>query len=134
VIDSAKDLLVSYAGLVTQMPGMFPQSSDTKEGTELLKEKLLVGIDNGNGLPSEYVDAMITRFDGDGLEGVSCVDTIRAGSVCIVILTVIAIKIFGPPLLSISRDLTNMTILDDFLAPMRVSRRLSIANQISYLY
>ncbi|KAI8580706.1 hypothetical protein K450DRAFT_235570 [Umbelopsis ramanniana AG] len=108
VIDSAKDLLVSYAGLVTQMPGMFPQSSETKEGTELLKEKLLVGIDNGNGLPSEYVDAMIARFDGDGLEG-----------------------IFGPPLLSISRDLTNMTILDEFLAPMRVLAQVTLYKPIA---
>lgn len=71
MIDSTKELLVSYAGLVTQMPGMFPQGSDTKEGAELLKEKLLLGIDNANGLPSEFVDAMIARFDGDGLETVS---------------------------------------------------------------
>jgi hypothetical protein len=45
----------------------------------------------------------------------------RAGSQWTVILTFITIKIFGPPLLSISQDLTNMTILDEFLAPMRVS-------------
>ncbi|KAH8550974.1 ubiquitin elongating factor core-domain-containing protein [Umbelopsis sp. PMI_123] len=90
------------------MPDMFPQPSNTNDGTVLLKERLMAGIDNVHGLPSEFVEAMATRFDGDGLE-----------------------SIFGPPLVSISQKLTKMNILDDFLAPMRVLAQITLFKPIA---
>lgn len=72
ILESTKALLVSYAGLILQMPDMFPQiDADTsKLGPEQLVPRLLAGIDNTNGLPAEFIEEMAGRFANDGLETV----------------------------------------------------------------
>lgn len=69
-MDSVKGLLVSYSGLILQMPDMFPQNDTTALGPDQLVPKLLAGIDNTSGLPAEFVEELANRFASDGLETV----------------------------------------------------------------
>jgi ubiquitin conjugation factor E4 B len=69
-LDSVKGLLVSYSGLILQMPDMFPQNDMTALGPDQLVPKLLAGIDNTSGLPAEFVEELANRFANDGLETV----------------------------------------------------------------
>lgn len=69
-MDSVKGLLVSYSGLILQMPDMFPQNDTTPLGPDQLVPKLLAGIDNTSGLPAEFVEELANRFANDGLETV----------------------------------------------------------------
>lgn len=71
VLDSVKTLLVSYSGLVIQMPDMFPQVQNTPLGPQQLVSRLKSPPDTPQGLPTEYIHELITRFDGDGLDMVN---------------------------------------------------------------
>ncbi|KAG0172642.1 hypothetical protein DFQ30_009975 [Apophysomyces sp. BC1015] len=68
VIDAAKRLVVSYSGLVLQMPDIFPQLEGRELGPEQIVPRLLAELDTPEGLPSSYLSELVARFDGDGLE------------------------------------------------------------------
>ncbi|KAG1077575.1 hypothetical protein G6F42_024753 [Rhizopus arrhizus] len=69
VLDSVKALIVSYSGLVLQMPDMFPQIQNAPLGAaEQLVPRLKYQPDTPQGLPSEYIIELVHRFDHDGLE------------------------------------------------------------------
>lgn len=72
VLDSVKTLLVSYSGLVIQIPDMFPQSGHGAAlGPQQLVPKLKSLPDSAQGLPTEYLQELIARFNDDGLDLVS---------------------------------------------------------------
>jgi ubiquitin conjugation factor E4 B len=70
VLDSVKTLIVSYSGLVIQMPDMFPQQGSVL-GPEQLVWRIKAQPDTNQGLPSEYLVELIDRFNDDGLDMVS---------------------------------------------------------------
>ncbi|KAG0049750.1 hypothetical protein BGZ83_005433 [Gryganskiella cystojenkinii] len=70
-LSSSKSLLVSYAGLVLQMPDMFPQlRSANPLGASQLVERLLADPDTPSGVPSEFLKDLSIRFEEDGLENI----------------------------------------------------------------
>ncbi|KAI9019583.1 ubiquitin elongating factor core-domain-containing protein [Phycomyces nitens] len=92
VLDSVKLLLVSYSGLVLQIPDMFPQLDNQQHlGPSQLVSRLLAQPDTAQGLPTDYLSEMISRFADDGLD-----------------------TILGAPLAMISDQVRKITILDNF--------------------
>jgi ubiquitin conjugation factor E4 B len=67
VLDSVKTLLVSYSGLVIQMPDMFPQIQHNL-GPQQLVSRLKSLPDTPQGLPTDYLAEFIARFNDDGLD------------------------------------------------------------------
>ncbi|KAF9919148.1 hypothetical protein BX616_000836 [Lobosporangium transversale] len=68
-LNTSKSLLVSYAGIVLQMPDMFPQvQSSTPLGATQLVERLFADQDTASGIPTEFLRDVAARFQGDGLE------------------------------------------------------------------
>lgn len=70
VLDTVKNLLVSYSGLVLQMPDMFPQVENGIMGPQQLVPRLKSQPDSNEGLPTEYLDEFIARFNNDGLDDI----------------------------------------------------------------
>jgi ubiquitin conjugation factor E4 B len=69
VLNNVKKLLVSYSGLVLQMPEMFTQVQTQIElGPNQLITRLKNQPDTPQGLPSEYLNELVTRFKDDGLD------------------------------------------------------------------
>ncbi|KAI1314793.1 hypothetical protein EDD11_001721 [Mortierella claussenii] len=69
LLNASKTLLVSYAGIVLQMPDMFPQiERSTPLGVVQLVERLFADQDTPSGIPTEFLRDVATRFQGDGLE------------------------------------------------------------------
>ncbi|KAI7869787.1 ubiquitin elongating factor core-domain-containing protein [Spinellus fusiger] len=93
MLDSVKFLLVSYSGLVLQIPDMFPQMESLTEllGPVQLVPRLLAPPESPQGLPTDYFSEMIERFSGDGLE-----------------------TILGPAMSFITSQVKTITLLDDF--------------------
>ncbi|KAL0082191.1 ubiquitin elongating factor core-domain-containing protein [Phycomyces blakesleeanus] len=92
VLDSVKLLLVSYSGLVLQIPDMFPQIETQQPlGPSQLVSRLLAQPDTAQGLPTEYLSELINRFTDDGLD-----------------------TILGTPLAMISDQVRRISILDNF--------------------
>ncbi|KAF9170198.1 hypothetical protein BGX20_009313 [Mortierella sp. AD010] len=70
-LNASKSLLVSYAGLVLQMPDMFPQiQSSTPLGAPQLVARLFADQDTPSGVPSEFLKDISVRFKDDGLENI----------------------------------------------------------------
>ncbi|KAL9552599.1 hypothetical protein MBANPS3_003682 [Mucor bainieri] len=91
VLDSVKTLIVSYSGLVLQMPDMFPQIQNAPLGAaEQLVPRLKAQPDTPQGLPSEYIAELVNRFNQDGLD-----------------------MILGPALAAMSGELRLQNILGD---------------------
>lgn len=90
VLDNVKALLVSYSGLVLQIPDMFPQVDNGSLGPQQLVPRLKSQPDTAQGLPSEYLDEFVARFDHDGLEDV-----------------------LGPAIVLLARELCNQNILGE---------------------
>ncbi|KAF9194266.1 hypothetical protein BGZ51_000426 [Haplosporangium sp. Z 767] len=96
-LNMSKSLLVSYAGLVLQMPDMFPQmQSATPLGAQQLVERLFADQDTASGIPTEFLNDLATRFKDDGLE-----------------------NIIQPLISGISARARTATILTDWRAPIR---------------
>ncbi|KAG0210185.1 hypothetical protein BGX33_005091 [Mortierella sp. NVP41] len=67
----AKGLLVSYAGLVLQMPDMFPQiQNGTNLGAQQLIRRLLADPDTSSGVPIDFLKDIADRFKDDGLDAI----------------------------------------------------------------
>lgn len=90
VLDNVKALLVSYSGLVIQIPDMFPQHYGQALGPQQLVSRLKALPDSAQGLPSEYLQELIARFNGDGLD-----------------------MILGPAITAISSELNAQNILGE---------------------
>ncbi|KAF9951757.1 hypothetical protein BGZ72_006781 [Mortierella alpina] len=70
-LNACKSLLVSYAGLVLQMPDMFPQiQSAASLGAPQLVERLFADQDTAAGVPTEFLKDVALRFKDDGLENI----------------------------------------------------------------
>ncbi|KAG0329633.1 hypothetical protein BGZ99_001240 [Dissophora globulifera] len=70
-LTDSKSLLVSYAGLVLQMPDMFPQiQSETPLGAPQLVERLFADQDTPSGVPTEFLRDISVRFQEDELENI----------------------------------------------------------------
>ncbi|KAF9977220.1 hypothetical protein BGZ75_010366, partial [Mortierella antarctica] len=70
-LNACKSLLVSYAGLVLQMPDMFPQIQNTASlGAPQLVERLFADQDTPAGVPTEFLKDVALRFKDDGLENI----------------------------------------------------------------
>ncbi|KAG0374728.1 hypothetical protein BGX24_010026 [Mortierella sp. AD032] len=70
-LNASKGLLVSYAGLVLQMPDMFPQiQTGTNLGAQQLIDRLLAESDAANGVPTEFLKDIADRFKDDGLDAI----------------------------------------------------------------
>ncbi|CAO3618750.1 unnamed protein product [Cunninghamella echinulata] len=69
-LDTIKNLLVSYSGLVIQIPDMFPQivTTDVQLGPAQLAVGLLAESDTVKSTPTLYISELIERFADDGLE------------------------------------------------------------------
>ncbi|KAF9327784.1 hypothetical protein BGZ91_001308 [Linnemannia elongata] len=71
-LNASKGLLVSYAGLVIQMPDMFPQiQNGTNLGAQQLIDRLLADPDSTSGVPIEFLKDIADRFKDDGLEAIT---------------------------------------------------------------
>ncbi|GAA5817498.1 hypothetical protein MFLAVUS_011046 [Mucor flavus] len=90
VLDNVKTLLVSYSGLVLQIPDMFPQVDTGSLGPQQLVPRLKAQPDTPQGLPTDYLDEFVARFDNDGLDDV-----------------------LGPALVSLARELLQQNILGE---------------------
>lgn len=91
VLDTVKNLLVSYSGLVLQMPDMFPQAVNGVLGPQQLVPRLLQQPDTSGGLPTDYLDEFIARFNNDGLD-----------------------DILGPAIVYLSSELRTQNILGEY--------------------
>ncbi|CEI90732.1 hypothetical protein RMCBS344292_05047 [Rhizopus microsporus] len=91
VLDSVRQLVISYSGLVIQMPDMFPQIQSHNLGPAQLIPRIKAGLDTADGLPSEYINELAARFKEDGLD-----------------------LILGPVLASISTEIGRCTIIDNY--------------------
>ncbi|KAF9900188.1 hypothetical protein EC991_007790 [Linnemannia zychae] len=70
-LNASKGLLVSYAGLVLQMPDMFPQiQTGVNLGPQQLIDRLLADSDAANGVPTEFLKDIADRFKDDGLDAI----------------------------------------------------------------
>ncbi|KAF9128678.1 hypothetical protein BGW39_004850 [Mortierella sp. 14UC] len=70
-LNASKGLLVSYAGLVLQMPDMFPQiQTGANLGAQQLIDRLLADPDTANGVPTEFLKDIAERFKDDGLDAI----------------------------------------------------------------
>ncbi|KAF9927043.1 hypothetical protein FBU30_003541 [Linnemannia zychae] len=70
-LNVSKSLLVSYAGLVIQMPDMFPQiQNGVVLGAQQLIDRLLAEPDSANSVPNEFLKDIAERFNDDGLEAI----------------------------------------------------------------
>lgn len=69
VLDHVKNLLVSYSGLVLQIPDMFLQvQGGLNLGPNQLVSRLKSQPGTPQGLPTEYLNELIVRFNDDGLD------------------------------------------------------------------
>lgn len=133
VLDNVKTLLVSYSGLVIQMPDMFPQSGHAL-GPQQLVPKLKSVPDSAQGLPSEYLQELIARFNDDGLDMVSCKNK-REWEECK--LNNLMIQILGPAIAAISSELNAQNILGECKTNIQAFAHLcdnkAIATMITHL-
>ncbi|KAG0749651.1 hypothetical protein G6F57_002879 [Rhizopus arrhizus] len=102
VLDSVRQLIISYSGLVIQMPDMFPQIQSDNLGPEQLIPRLKAEPDTSEGFPAEYINELIARFNEDGLD-----------------------LIFGPALTNISAEVRQYSILDNYKSTIRAVAYLS---------
>ncbi|KAF9586088.1 hypothetical protein BGW38_009841 [Lunasporangiospora selenospora] len=97
-LDESKKLFVSYAGLVLQMPDMFPQmQSSLVLGAAQLTERLLSNPDTPSKVPTEFIKDLALRFKDDGL-----------------------VDIIQPVISGISAKARQATILTDWRTPISV--------------
>ncbi|KAF9935087.1 hypothetical protein BGZ65_003503 [Modicella reniformis] len=102
-LNASKSLLVSYAGLVLQMPDMFPQiQSLTLLGASQLVERLFSDQDTPSGVPTDFLRDISVRFKEDGLE-----------------------NIIQPLVAGISAKAKIVTILTDWRTPFRALATLA---------
>ncbi|KAI8081622.1 ubiquitin elongating factor core-domain-containing protein [Halteromyces radiatus] len=91
-LDLVKNLLISYSGLIIQIPDMFPQSdSILEQGPAQLVPKLLADPDSSDGLPRSYIADLVSRFADEGLD-----------------------TILGPALSMISAQVRQFSIISNF--------------------
>ncbi|KAI8978027.1 ubiquitin elongating factor core-domain-containing protein [Pilobolus umbonatus] len=115
-LDSIKALLVSYSGLVLQIPDMFPQIvvNSINLGPGQLVPRLKALPDTPQGLPADYLIELANRFKDDGLD-----------------------MILGPALCAIATQLCNVNILGEFQASIQaftvVTEIKAIATMITTL-
>ncbi|KAK9722707.1 Ubiquitin conjugation factor E4 [Basidiobolus ranarum] len=108
VLEAIKKLCVSYAGIVLQMPEMFPQPASIIElGGAVIVPKLLKDPDSLEGVPLEFLEELSIRFQDDGIE-----------------------EVLGPAFTGISAVMRSQTLLSDFRTPLRT---LSILTSIKPL-
>ncbi|KAF9974459.1 hypothetical protein BGZ73_002117 [Actinomortierella ambigua] len=101
-LNASKDLLVSYAGLVLQMPEMFPQiASGAQLGPYQLATRLVNDPETPEGVPIEFVCDIANRFQEDGLE-----------------------NILGPVVANLAALARKTTILKDWRTPLRALQSL----------
>lgn len=82
---------MSYSGLVLQIPGMFAQTATEMLGPQQLVSRLKSQPDSNQGLPTEYLNELIIRFDNDGLD-----------------------DILGPAIVSLASELRAQNILGEY--------------------
>ncbi|ORX94013.1 hypothetical protein K493DRAFT_315713 [Basidiobolus meristosporus CBS 931.73] len=108
VLEAIKRLSVSYAGIVLQMPEMFPQQDSVIElGGAIIVPKLLKDPDSPEGVPLEFLEELCVRFQEDGIE-----------------------EVLGPAFTGISAVMRSQTLLTEFRTPLRT---LSILTSIKPL-
>ncbi|ORX56341.1 hypothetical protein DM01DRAFT_1334813 [Hesseltinella vesiculosa] len=91
-LDHIRGLIVSYSGLVIQIPDMFPQvESASPLGPLQLVNPLLAGPDSTEGMPVAYWSQLTQRFKDDGLE-----------------------SIMGPALAAISKKVSTSSVIGKF--------------------
>ncbi|KAF7721031.1 hypothetical protein EC973_005541 [Apophysomyces ossiformis] len=96
VLDAVKQLLVSYSGIVLQMPDLFPQIEGSALDAENIVSRFLAEPDTPEGLPLNYITELIVRFHGDGLD-----------------------TILGPTMASIFAAGKKIDLLGDFRSPLQ---------------
>ncbi|RKP23862.1 ubiquitin elongating factor core-domain-containing protein [Syncephalis pseudoplumigaleata] len=100
VVAQVRELVVSYAGIILQMPDMFPQSGSVDNlGPGMLVPRL---IDEDSSLPDEFLADLVKRFESDGLE-----------------------EILYPLFVGLAAKAREQTILTDYSSPLRVFMRLA---------
>lgn len=114
VLDHVRQLIISYSGLVVQMPDMFPQVQSDNLGPEQLIPRLKAEPDTNEGFPSEYINELVTRFNEDGLD-----------------------LIFGTALTYLSSEVRQYSILDNYKSTVSslayISENKAIASMIASL-
>ncbi|CAG8498568.1 35_t:CDS:10 [Funneliformis mosseae] len=96
VLDTIKDLLVNYAGLIIQYPDMFPQVNNSMNlGPEQLVPRLLADVNTTEGLPWDFIQELSAKIDEEGFE-----------------------QVFGQALIGLTAQMRSKKILDDFLRPL----------------
>ncbi|CAG8448174.1 2139_t:CDS:10, partial [Ambispora gerdemannii] len=123
VMDKIKELTVSYAGLVIQMPDMFSQfDTFTALGPQQLVPRLLADSDTNEGLPTDFLREFIIRFEQDGFEEVRHERSTG---------TFITTMIFVPALLGLGVHIRSQNILGDFGSPLRTLTSLTEIKQFA---
>jgi len=71
-LEKARELIISYVGIVLQMPDMFPQPQKFQDiGSGQLLEHLLIFDDsNPKYIPDDFFEQLIGRFQDEGLEDI----------------------------------------------------------------
>ncbi|KAI8373503.1 ubiquitin elongating factor core-domain-containing protein [Choanephora cucurbitarum] len=114
VLDNVKALIVSYSGLVLQMPDMFPQLHSDQLGPKQLVSRLKALPDTSEGLPTDYLAELVSRFSEDGLD-----------------------MILGPAIALLSQEISRQNILSEFKPSMQsiayLSENKSIASMLTTL-
>ncbi|KAI8058379.1 ubiquitin elongating factor core-domain-containing protein [Syncephalis plumigaleata] len=99
VVASVRELVVSYTGIILQMPDMFPQSGSVDQlGPGMLVPRLM---NDDHLLSDEFLSDITKRFESDGLE-----------------------DIIHPLLVGLAAKAREQTILTDYTTPLRVLMRL----------
>lgn len=96
-LSEIQTLCVSYAGLLLQMPDMFPQPAAVQAlGSAVVVPKLVADPEQPHALPSGFLVSLVARFAEEGLA-----------------------EIAGPWINGLSADMRAKTMCDDYMPPLR---------------